>query len=329
MPTLNFRTGTIVNGIALYENSAFCANTPIPVRYHGATYYADTVPLSDYYGSYGYHSLHLSVRIPGQSEIFAIAPESRLHPIAFQAVNARLGFPLGQPDIGSTAYVGFAGYISDGLTFSGQSFRAVVIGVDHNIANETNGRHCVTYAVMKDRWYDTNIAIVDSDYDPDDLKKSGVWFNHYNTHTNTIGWKGSNLRNNIMTNFYNAMEQDARNVVITTKKWTYASDSSYSGWTDNTFFLMSEFEMYGKCYQSNSAEADYQQRYAYYDGIPFESTEYILYKHNDLSKKVTYWFRSPHKSNSYGFVVFDDTDQMPRNIGARRDLSIVPCFNVG
>ena len=316
MPTLNFRKGTTVSGITLYENSAFCANTPIAVRYHGATYYADTTTASGSYNS------KLRVRIPGQSEVRSIATQSLLHPIAFQGVNARLGFPFGQPPIGDTEGIVLNGYITEGLTLSNESFVAVVIGVMHNGTKETNSANSVTYAIRRDNYNVRNIAFVDSNYN--NSLTTGNTF-----HMNTAAYSGKNWRtcymsSTVMSKFYNALPQAVKNVIVYTQKSAYSPNDNDVLKNYSHVFLLSEFELRGKCVQSHITESVYQQQYEYFKN----NNDFALTRHDSNGVPAAYWTRSQYKSNATEFLFVDESGAFSRK-REYYSLGVMPCFNVG
>lgn len=63
--------------------------------------------------------------------------------------------------------------------------------------------------------------------------------------------------------------------------------------------LLSEFEIFGECMYANSAEQNFQKQYDYYKN----GNSKIKYKHDEPSKPVQWYTRSPHRLLRGGFMV--------------------------
>ena len=179
--------------------------------------------------------------------------------------------------------------------------------------------------------------------------------------TNYGGWKGCNLRYDILGSTdtassgygamlttdnvgYDASSTTATNPVANTlmaalpaslrsmmKPMTIYTDNV--GNSNNTetavttsidyLPLLAEFEILGSRYLANQYEQNYQSQYDYYAA----GNSKVKYRHSDTGSTAAWWARSPYYSNAYGFcsVSASGTGQ---NTDSRYSRGIAPMFLV-
>lgn len=115
--------------------------------------------------------------------------------------------------------------------------------------------------------------------------------------TNSGGWASSDMRNNYMVGFYNALSAELKSVVKVVNKLTAnGANTSTITATEDKLFLLSEMEIFGIPHLSADGEGS---QYAYYKAG------------NSAIKTLTsgasssWWTRSPHKTNSQYFRSVD------------------------
>lgn len=93
-----------------------------------------------------------------------------------------------------------------------------------------------------------------------------------------------------------------RDVLKPVAKYTNntGSSSAASAVTATTdyFFLLSEYEVFGRIVQGNTNESSKQAQYSYYSN----GNSKIKYNHSATSTYVRWWLRSPHARYSASFV---------------------------
>lgn len=93
--------------------------------------------------------------------------------------------------------------------------------------------------------------------------------------------------------------------------------------TTDYAFLLSEYEVFGSTTYANSNEASKQAQYAYYSA----GNSKIKYNHSATSTAVAWWLRSPHASDSSGFVYVDNGGTV-YYYGASYSYGVAPGFCV-
>ena len=192
------------------------------------------------------------------------------------------------------------------LTFNNYHTYAFIIGFDHNA--ELEGSNRIHFQIGKTALSGgTDICLV-SGYNDD----SDFYMN--TSSTNAGGWEDSYMRNNILGTsktsysgkFIGVLPSALRNVLKSVTKYTdntgnsSTSSSAVTATTDYAF-LLSEYEVFGSCSYANSNEANRQQQYAYYSA----GNNRVKYRHSSTGRAITWWLRSPSRSNSTYFVVVD------------------------
>lgn len=208
-------------------------------------------------------------------------------------------------NIGDCKQVALNGTIGS-LSLSNYSTFAFIIGFNHNSEREGSGH--IHFQLAKTALSGgTDICFIDRQYI--NIGSSAA-FRMNTSNTNSGGWEGSYMRNNICGTsksttsgrIMGAIPAELRNALKSVTKYTNnnGSSSASSAVTATTdyFFLLSEYEVFGNITYSNSYEANYQQQYAYYSA----GNSKVKYRHNSTGSAAIWWLRSPRAGYSYGFV---------------------------
>ena len=192
------------------------------------------------------------------------------------------------------------------LTLSNYSTYVFIIGFNHNSSREGSGR--IHFQLAKTALSGgTDICFTDSSYN---RAGSSAAFRMNTSNTNSGGWEGSYMRNNICGTsksttsgrIMGAIPTELRNALKSVTKYTNnTGNSSSSGAVTETtdyFFLLAEYEVFGNITYSNTYEANYQQQYAYYSA----GNSKVKYQHNSTGSAALWWLRSPRVDASNYFV---------------------------
>ena len=93
--------------------------------------------------------------------------------------------------------------------------------------------------------------------------------------------------------------------------------------TTDYFFLLSEYEVFGRISQGNPNESSKQAQYSYYSA----GNSKVKYNHSATSTAVYWWLRSPYASYSTSFVLVN-TDGTVIYDGANYSYGFAPGFCV-
>lgn len=161
------------------------------------------------------------------------------------------------------------------MSFTDEPVRAVIIGFDHNSARE--GTNKIHFQILQNQ-SGRNIALYGAYMQPNQ--------------TDPGGWEDTYMHDTIMPELLDTLPQDLRNVLKTVTKWTDNTggqgDSTVLTSTEETLFLLSSYEVYGKTLGAHPDESSYQQRYTYWA----EGNSKTAYRHNDTGTKCPWWLRS-------------------------------------
>lgn len=224
-------------------------------------------------------------------------------------------------NVGDTKDITINGSVGE-QTISG-TYRCVLIGINHNSSREGNNK--LHFQIGKST-NGVDIAFINSN-NYGQTSSNNNYYIHYNTQKVDGGWRDSNLRNNILPQFKNALETNLQNVIVQTTKWTSVdgtNNSSAMASTNDYLFLPSEYEFWGNCPYANPNESTYCQRYAYYAN----GASTIRYAHNNTTSSVYWWGRSPHVLPANSFCSFKANGSAHTG-GSNRVYGIAPCFVVG
>ena len=186
------------------------------------------------------------------------------------------------------------------------TYYCYIIGIDHNSAIEGTNR--IHFQLGKTELSGgTDVALCDSKY------MSGVsatgYFSMNISDTNSGGWESSQMRTNICGTSLSSysgtiievIPAELRAVLKPVTKYTNNMGNSVEASdvtaTTDYFFLLSEYEVFGKISKSNPNEASKQAQYAYYAA----GNSKIKYKHSAMDTAVLWWLRSACYYNRSNF----------------------------
>lgn len=184
------------------------------------------------------------------------------------------------------------------LMLSNYTVCVFIIGFDHNSTYE--GANRIHFQLGKTALSGgTDVALCDSKYGN---TGSDAAFRMNTKNTNSGGWNNSYMRKTICPAFKNVLPAALKNAIKSVTKYTdntgNSSAASAVTATIDEIFLLAEHEVFGSRTYANQNETTYQAQYAYYSA----GNSKIKYNHSATSTAVTWWLRSPHASDSSGFV---------------------------
>ena len=227
--------------------------------------------------------------------------------------------------VGDTKQITINGKLSDGLTLSNYNTWVYIIGFDHNKDVEGTGIAFGGFKTAQTGGKD--VALCDSGYNSN--KTSGQWFNMNNSESNAGGWKSSLMRSTTLPLVKSALPSDLQTVL---KRTTIYSDNTGGGHDTASFvtstlddiYLLAEYEIFGARSVANSAEQNYQQRYAYYAA----GNSKVKYRHDSTGTTVYWWARSVRATNAYIFCSVNTRGTADSNT-ATYSFGVAPAFKVG
>lgn len=209
--------------------------------------------------------------------------------------------------IGDRKTVTLNGTVGD-LSLSNYTIYAYIIGFNHNASVE--GANRIHFQLAKTALSGgIDIALCDSEYNS--RVYSSGYFAMNSSGTNSGGWKSSKMRTKIcgtsLSNYSGTIiaviPAALRDVLKPVTKYTNntGSSSAASAVTATTdyFFLLSEYEVFGRIVQGNTNESSKQAQYSYYSA----GNSKVKYNHSATSTYVRWWLRSPHASYSTSFLL--------------------------
>ena len=219
------------------------------------------------------------------------------------------------------------------LSLSNYTTYAFIIGFNHNASVEGTNR--IHFQLAKTALSGgKDVCLCDSSYNSS-VSTTG-YFSMNSSRTNSGGWASSQMRTNICGTSLSSYSGTIIAVIPAALRAVLKSVTKY---TDNTgggstaasavtattdyFFLLSEYEVFGRISYANSNESSKQAQYAYYSA----GNSKIKYKHNGTSTAARWWLRSPRASNSSGFVNVI-TDGRAVNGNAYNSIGFAPGFCV-
>ena len=149
------------------------------------------------------------------------------------------------------------------------------------------------------------------------------------SNTNSGGWKNSQMRSQICSNFIDVCPGDLASAIKIVTKYTdnvgasAGSIQSNVTATQDTFFLTGEYEVFGKITYSNDSEAEKQKQYAYYAN----GNSKIKYMHDSTSVAAFVWLRSPRVGYNNSFVRVYSSGTVSSN-NANYSQGVALCFCV-
>ena len=231
-------------------------------------------------------------------------------------------------DVGDTKTITINGTVQ-GFTFSNLSIAVFILGFNHNSNREGSNRIHFQIGKISNKL----VGLCDNSYGS--YVSSGFCMN--TSRTNSGGWNGSHMRKNVLGNtgtpssppantLLAALPADLRAVMKSVTKYSDntgggSNTASYVTATTDWLFLLSEFEYQGARTYANSAEQNYQQRYAYYQA----GNSKVHYRHDNTGSAVSAWTRSAHSGNGDGFCLVY-TDGTPYSDYADYSWALAPGF---
>ena len=200
------------------------------------------------------------------------------------------------------------------LSLSNVTTYAFIIGFDHNASVEGSGR--IHFQFGKTALSGgSDICFVDSKYGK---TGSDAAFRMKTSNTNSGGWASSQMRENIcgtsLTSYSGTIiaviPAALRSVLKSVDKYTdNKTAATWATATTDYFFLLSEYEVFGRITKGNTNESSKQKQYDYYSA----GNSKIKYNHSATSTAVRWWLRSPNASNSTGFVIVTNGGMVGNN----------------
>ena len=203
---------------------------------------------------------------------------------------------------------------------AGSTWRAVLIGIDHNASLEGSGRG--HFAICKT------------------TDNQNIYFapQSYHSSTEPIGWEESYIRPWLNETFYNALPADLQNVIADSVKWTdnvdsRATEADVTATTDK-IWLPAEFEIFGELtadealgtiQKINPYEKNKQAQYVYWQETANRKATCFMSGVN-----VDRWMlRSPVTDQYCGVrCVMKDTGRAYSN-SMTAGSGFIPCFCIG
>ena len=194
------------------------------------------------------------------------------------------------------------------LSLSNYTTYAFIIGFNHNASVE--GANRIHFQLSKTALSGgKDVALCDMLYNSM-VSKTG-YFSMNRSQTNSGGWTSSQMRTNICGTSLSSYSGTIIAVIpaalravlksvtkYTDNKGNKSTAASAVTATTDYFFLLSEFEVFGRTYYGNTNEKNKQAQYAYYSS----GNSKVKYNHSATSKAVVWWLRSPDSGDSYYFV---------------------------
>ena len=236
-------------------------------------------------------------------------------------------------------------------TVSTQAFNdtyyVYILGFNHNSVKEGSGIHFGGFKTALTGG--TDICLVDSKYDASSTDGSKYFNMNHSANTNSGGWKGCDLRYDVLGSVnskgaQNAASTTATNPVANTLMAALPSDlravmQPMTKYSDNTgggsdtagyvtattdyLPLLAEWEIFGARTYANSAEKNYQEQYDYYAN----GNSKVKYKHSDVSVTSYWWERSVHSTSARHFCGVSASGGASGH-GASDSRGISPAFKI-
>ena len=227
--------------------------------------------------------------------------------------------------VGDTKQITINGKLSDGLILNNYSTWVYIIGFDHNKDVEGTG---IAFQGFKNAQNGgADICFIDAAYYAE--RGSGVWFNINHNNSTTGGWSSCWMRNYTLQTAISAFPSDLLSVIKTTTIYTdntggSTTSASQVTSTNDTLYLLAEYEIFGERTYANSAERNYQAQYSYYAA----GNSRIKYKHSNTSQTAYWWERSVYAGNVNNFCLVGDGGGQGSS-ASDMAYGFAPAFKVG
>lgn len=218
------------------------------------------------------------------------------------------------------------------LTLSNYTTYAFIIGFNHN--QELEGANRIHFQLAKTALSGgTDVCFCDSSYNST-VSVTG-YFSMNSSQTAVGGWESSQMRTSICGTSLSSysgtiiaiIPEALRAVLKSVTKYTDNmgnGDPTASAVTATTdyFFLLSEYEVFGRNARANTNEGTKQAQYTYYSA----GNSKTKYKHSATSTDADWWSRSPLSGSTMQFVL--ESRQSPVFERANYSLGFAPGFCV-
>lgn len=201
------------------------------------------------------------------------------------------------------------------------TYYAFIIGFNHNSSIEGNNTIHFQFGKRSDG---TDIAFCDSGYGKTYADASTARFVINTTYTGKNGWEASYMRNTICPAFLSVMPAEWRNIIVLCKKYSANADGAGITATSDKIWLLSEFELYGTCVNSYSAEQNYQKQYDYYKA----GNSKVKIKHDYTSATCSWWLRSRDPKYASDFCRGTDGGALSGSLQSHYSRGFAPGFMV-
>ncbi len=233
------------------------------------------------------------------------------------------------------------------VEFTNASYYVYILGFNHNADIEGNGISFGTFKTSLSNG--KNVCLVDSKYN--NYSSDGTkYFNmNHSSNTNSGGWKGCDMRYDILGSVHAKNEQNAatttatdpvdgtlmaalpadlRAVMKPITKYTdnYGNGSGTEARVTTTIDylpLLSEFEIFGARSYANQYEQNKQEQYAYYAA----GNSKVKYRHNANTSSAYWWERSAYYNSSAAFCAVDSSGGANGSY-ASNSYGVAPAFKV-
>lgn len=186
------------------------------------------------------------------------------------------------------------------LTLSNYSTYVYIIGFNHNASVEGSNR--IHFQLAKTALSGgTDIALYDA----------SAGFEMNTNDTNSGGWSASNMRKSVCGTSLSSYSGTILAVIPAALRTVLKPVTKYTNNTGNSsaasavtattdyFFLLSEYEVFGKLVASNTNEKSKQAQYPYYSA----GNSKIKYNHGKTDTAVNWWLRSPAANGLDSFMM--------------------------
>lgn len=296
---IHYRLNNATNDIKLYTTVEEVGANYVSLMDGGATVYAPLVGVTDANAS------DISVRKGGQTFAIGLQAVQALSDPELLRQRTIEGTHTTYYQVGDYFNITLNGKVSDSLTFANETYRAVIVGFDHNKELETGGQNSTTLAICQDTLGNEISFIEPANIRTADVTSGDHFAHHLKKSTNAGGWSSSLIRTVIMPNFYNALPSEWQSVISSITKYTdntgkaSKAEANVTATTEKVF-IPAEYEITGPDYWdwANVYEKTKQRQYEYFaDWQPDTSTS-IRRGHNDPTKNYAFWTRSQDKSTA-------------------------------
>lgn len=229
--------------------------------------------------------------------------------------------------VGDRKAVALKGSVGGFLTLNG-TYYCYILGFDHNSSVE--GANKIHFQFGFDSLSGgTHIAFVDSKFHSTIYASNANGLSMYKTSSNTGGWVSSILRTAICPAFKATMPTDLQAVLRKVTKYSdnkggKTDTASNVTSTEDEIFIPSEFEYFGTRKYANSAEQNYQKRYAYYAA----GNSSVFKYHSNTSSNAGSLTRSVNATSKTDFCYVNETLGTANTYSANVSGGFAPCFCV-